>query len=58
MISTVLHGWKKALFVEKIQRRFTFGKLKHYRRIATRYEKKAIDYMEMLSFSPVLLWLR
>ena len=35
-----------------------FGKLKHYRRIATRYEKKAINYMGMLAFSPTLLWLR
>ena len=35
-----------------------FGKLKHYRRIATRYEKKAINYMGMLSFSSALLWLR
>ena len=35
-----------------------FGKLKHYRRIATRYDKKAINYMGMLSFSSVLLWLR
>lgn len=30
-----------------------FGKLKHYRRIATRYEKKSIDYMGMLSFVSV-----
>jgi transposase len=35
-----------------------FGKLKHYRRIATRYEKKAINYKGMLSFASVLLWLR
>jgi transposase len=35
-----------------------FGKLKHYRRIATRYEKKSINYMGMLSFASVLLWLR
>jgi len=35
-----------------------FGKLKHYRRIATRYEKKALNYMGMLSFASVLLWLR
>jgi transposase len=34
------------------------GKLKHYRGIAMRYEKKAINYMGMLSFSSVLLWLR
>ncbi|MDD5577646.1 MAG: hypothetical protein PHY16_00030 [Methylobacter sp.] len=35
-----------------------FGKLKHYRRIATRYEKKAINYRGRLSFSSALLWLR
>jgi len=35
-----------------------FNKLKHYRRIATRYEKKAINYMGMLCFSSSLLWLR
>ena len=35
-----------------------FGKLKHYRRIATRYEKKAINYKGMLSFASLLLWLR
>lgn len=35
-----------------------FGKFKHYRRVATRYEKKAINYMGMLSFASVLLWLR
>jgi len=34
-----------------------FGKLKHYRRIATRYEKKAINYKGMPSFASVLLWL-
>lgn len=35
-----------------------FGKLKYFRRIATRYEKKASHFMEMLAFSAVLLWLR
>nr|WP_236953196.1 hypothetical protein [Methylomonas denitrificans] len=35
-----------------------FGTLKHYRRMAIRYEKKAINYMGMLSFASVLLWLR
>jgi len=35
-----------------------FSKFKHYRRIATRYEKNAINYMGMLSFASVLLWLR
>lgn len=35
-----------------------FGKLKHYRRIASRYEKKASYFMGMLAFASVLLWLR
>jgi len=35
-----------------------FGKLKYYRRISTRYEKKAINYMGMLYLASVFLWLR
>jgi transposase len=35
-----------------------FGKLKYFRRIAMRYEKKALHFMEMLSFAATLLWLR
>ncbi len=35
-----------------------FGKLKYYRRIAMRYEKKAINFMAMLTFAATLLWLR
>ena len=35
-----------------------FGKLKYFRPIATRYEKKASHFMEMLAFAAVLLWLR
>ena len=35
-----------------------FGRLKYYRRIATRFEKKASHFKEMLAFAAVLLWLR
>lgn len=35
-----------------------FGKLKYFRRIAMRYEKKAINFMGMLALSASLLWLR
>ncbi|WP_219988626.1 IS5 family transposase [Leucothrix pacifica] len=35
-----------------------FGKLKYYRRISTRYEKKAINYKGMLYLASVFLWLR
>ena len=35
-----------------------FGTLNYFRRIAMRYEKKAIHFMEMLAFSATLQWLR
>ena len=35
-----------------------FGKLKYYRRVAMRYENKARNFMGMLAFAGVLLWLR
>lgn len=35
-----------------------FGKLKYYRRISSRYEKKAINYRGMLYLASVFLWLR
>ena len=35
-----------------------FGKLKYYRRIATRYDKKSINFMGFLAFAAALLWLR
>lgn len=35
-----------------------FGKLKHYRRIATRFEKKTVNYMGMLALAALMLWLR
>ena len=35
-----------------------FGKLKYYRRLAMRYEKKAMNFMGMLALAGVLLWLR
>ena len=35
-----------------------FGKLKYFRRIATRCEKKASHFMKMLAFAAVMLWLR
>jgi len=34
-----------------------FQKLKHYRRIATRYERLAITYLPMLSLAATIIWL-
>jgi transposase len=35
-----------------------FGKLKHYRRIFSRFEKTMRNFMGMLTFAATLLWLR
>ena len=33
------------------------NKLKHFRRIATRYEKRAANYLAMIALAAILLWL-
>jgi transposase len=35
-----------------------FQKLKEYRRVATRHERLAVNYMTMLSLASVLIWLK
>jgi transposase len=35
-----------------------FDRIKHCRRIATRYEKYASNFLAMLKLAAVLLWLR
>lgn len=35
-----------------------FGKMKHFRGIATRYNKLAISFLAFLQLSGILLWLR
>ena len=35
-----------------------FGRIKHYRRVATRYEKTARNYLAMLHLVSAMVWLR
>jgi transposase len=35
-----------------------FNKIKHYRRIATRYEKTAVSFAAMLFLVGAMIWLR
>ena len=35
-----------------------FNKIKHFRRIATRYEKTALSFASMLFLVGVVIWLR
>jgi transposase len=34
-----------------------FNRLKQFRRIATRCEKRAVNYLEMLTIAAISLWL-
>lgn len=36
----------------------TFNKLKHFRRIATRYDRRACHFLALLHLACTLLWLR
>ncbi len=35
-----------------------FNKIKHFRRIATRYEKRASNYLAMIKLASIRIWLR
>jgi transposase len=35
-----------------------FGKLKHFRRVATRFEKTAQNYLAIVTIAATILWLR
>jgi transposase len=54
--------WKpcfsKTLYRERNQVERFFSKLKHFRRIATRYEKLAGNFLAMVQLASMRLWLR
>ena len=35
-----------------------FNKLKHFRRIATRYDRRAIHYLAFIHLAAIMIWLR
>lgn len=45
-------AYRKRNVVERLVNR-----LKHFRRIATRYEKRAINYLAMVTLATIVLWL-
>ena len=48
----------KHLYKERHLVECCFNKLKHFRRIATRYEKTARNFLAMITIAAVTLWLR
>jgi transposase len=52
------HALDKALYRERHLVECCFNKLKHFRRIATRYEKTALKFAAMIAVAAIALWLR
>ncbi len=48
----------KALYKERHLVECCFSKLKHFRRVATRYEKTARNYLAVVTLAATILWLR
>ncbi len=47
----------RAAYRERTRVERTINRLKQFRRIATRYEKRAANYLAMVTIAAVLLWL-
>ena len=52
------HCFSKALYKHRNQVERFFNKIKHFRRIATRFEKLAVNYLAMIKLASVRIWLR
>jgi len=47
----------KTIYRQRNQVERFFNRLKQFRRIATRYEKRAANYLAMLTLAAILIWL-
>ena len=50
--------YDKDIYRERNRVERFFNKIKHFRRIATRYEKTALSFMSMLCLVGAMIWLR
>lgn len=48
----------KAIYAERHLVECCFSKLKQFRRVATRYEKTARNYLAVVALAAIILWLR
>ncbi len=51
-------GLDKAVYQERHLVECCFGKLKHFRRVAARYDKTAQNYLVIVLCAVTILWLR
>ena len=54
----IRHAFSKPLYRLRNRIERGFNKLKHFRRIATRYEKLAANFLAMIKIATVRIWLR
>jgi len=47
----------RALYRERNRVERCINRLKQYRRVATRYEKLAVNYLAMVTIAAILIWL-
>jgi transposase len=52
------HPLDKALYAERHLIECCFSKLKQFRRVATRFEKTAQNYLAIVTIAAIVLWLR
>ena len=52
------HCFSKTLYKERNRVERFFNKIKHFRRIATRFEKHAQNYLAMIKLASVRIWMR
>lgn len=54
----VLREYDTVLYKERNHIERMFSKLKHFRRVATRYDKTALSFMAFLYIAAIYLWLK
>jgi transposase len=52
------HPFDEELYKERHLVECCFSKLKHFRRVATRYEKTAKNYLAVVTIAAIVLWIR
>lgn len=50
-------SFNKGIYRERNRVERCINRLKQYRRVATRYEKQAVNYLAMLHIAAILIWL-
>ncbi len=52
------HCFSKTLYKERNRVERFFNKIKHFRRVATRYEKLGANFLAMVKLAAIRIWLR